>query len=188
MIDDGWGDETPEQTALRFLHWSHWHAGQLVPATDALYDDLVQEALITAWRTAEEKGIRNAVYVTTAARYRQQGVAAGRPMTGGDSTPGPKSRPAEQRVDTYDDLDPALLAAPELLDTVEWAYHRGEILAVLDGMDPRHRRYVWAKFFEGKRDFEIAAEMAVDKRLLNTWWRRTIRPRLAAELEHLVVT
>jgi hypothetical protein len=32
---------------------------------------------------------------------------------------------------------------------------------------------------------EIAAEWGVDRRLLNTWWRRTIRPALAESLRHL---
>lgn len=190
-IDDGYGDETPEQTALRFLRWSHDAASKMTHADSLIYDDLVQEAMISIWRTAETKHIRNAVYLTKTARYRMVDVASGeRPMTGGDSTPGPRYRPKETSVDWEEiSADPgpleALLEAADLLDAVELAYHHGEICEALDGLREDHRRYVVERFWHGKRDVEIAAEMEVDKRLLNLWWRRTIRPALAERLQHL---
>jgi DNA-directed RNA polymerase specialized sigma24 family protein len=189
-LDDGWGDETPEQTALRFEHWAHDRAGRMVAPSSQIYDDLVQEALIAAWRTAAEKGIRNATYITKAARHRMLDVVTGKQMTGGDPTPGPRYRPKEVVLDWQEiSAEPgpmdALLEAADLLGAVEWAYHRGEIGAALSALSPTHRAYVVERFWYGKRDMEIAAEWGVDRRLLNTWWRRTIRPALAESLRHL---
>lgn len=192
-IDDGFGEETPAQIVDRYRKWCHTVAGALVNASDALYDDLVQEAMISIWRTAKDKGDVGAVYFTKAARYRMFSVLQGRPLIGGDSTPGAKYRPTTVGVDWHavendaedDSTWALLLEAADLLDAVDWAYHVGEITAVLNTLRPDHRRFVEAKYWHGMRDVEIAALMEVDRKLLNTWWRRDIKPVLQRELAHL---
>lgn len=192
-IDDGFGDETSAEVAMRFSSWSHAVAGTMVNASSALYDDLVQESLIEVWRTVEKTGVTNAVYLTKSARFRMMQVVSGKPMIGGDSTPGPKSRPTTVGVD-WDAIesDPEersswmnLLAAADMVDAVDWAYHQGEIAAALDALKPTHRTYVYRKYWLGWKDTEIAKEMGVDRRRVVDWWANTIKPSLRKTLAHM---
>lgn len=175
----------------RFQHWSHMVAGSMTDPNGLLYDDLVQEGLIEIWRTAEKIEDPSAVYLTKAARYRMQDVVTGnRPMTGGDSAPGPKYRPVTTAVDWAEvgDDDPNwayLLEAADLLDAVDWAYHEGDILRALDTLRPDYRQYVVLKYWHGLRDVEIEQHMGVSRKVIGTWWSRSIKPALQRELAHL---
>lgn len=194
MINDGFGNEISESELVANYHnWSHAVAGAMVNASSSLYDDLVQEALIEVWKVAQRKpeGV-SATYVAKAAKYRMLGIVQGKQMTGADPTPGPKFRPAEHDVDWQDeattDTFQSLLVAADALAAVEWAYHQGEIVQALNALPERDRRYVVARFWEGKTDTEIAAETGVSNKSLGIRWKRTVVPRLVAQLHHLART
>lgn len=195
MLHDGYGDEvTADELVANYWKWAHKVAGGIVPFDSLTYDDLVQEALIDVWKTAERKpeGVP-ASYLTKSMRFRMVSVVRGKPMTGGDSTPGPKSRPKETAVD-WQDVTASdgedyglqhLLEATDVLSAVDWAYHHGEILQHLNALPPEDRAYVHQRFWEGKTDTEIAAERGVSNKYLHTRWNRTVKPKLAASLAHL---
>ena len=188
---------SPTDVPARYAAWSHAVAGSMTNASSLLYDDLVQESMIEVWQIAEKKGANGAgaTYLTRAAKHRMVDVLLGkRPMTGSDSSPGPKYRPTavgvdwsavEQEDDGSDWAD--LLEAPDRIDSQDWVYHGEDFREALDELRPDHRDFVVRKFWQGKTNTEIAAEMGVDKRLLTTWWRRTIKPALQGRLAHLEV-
>lgn len=193
-VDDGYGDSvSPAEAVERFHRWTHYVASRLVDGrskTHPAYDDMVQEAKIEVWRTIQDKPHVPATYVAKAARSRMREVLTGaRPLTGGDSKPGPKYRPTTECVDWQDEgaAEPVLhlLAAPDLLDAVELAYHRGELLHALGQLQPRDREYVVLRFWSGMTDTEIAARQGVSNKLLHDRWRRAILPRLQKSLAHL---
>lgn len=195
MIHDGFGNEISEsELVANYRKWSHAVAGTMVNASSSLYDDLVQESMIEVWKIGLKKpeGV-SATYVTKSARYRMLQVVTGKPMTGGDSTPGPKSRPKELILDWQDVAGheedwglEGLLAASDVLSAVDLAYHQGQILQCLNSLPEQDRRYVYQRFWEGKTDTEIAAEGGLSNKALGTRWTRNIKPRLVEALAHLI--
>lgn len=193
MLQDGFGDDlTVDEQVANYRKWSHFMAGKFVNASSLTYDDLVQESMIEIWKVLKKKDQDvPATYLTKAAKYKMISIVQGKPMTGGDSTPGPKSRPKELNVDWQEEPDEgqwswtSLLAAPDLLSAVELAYHEGEILKALNELEPRDRQYVYSRFWEGKTDTEIAAELEVSNKYLGGRWKKQVRPKLLASLSHL---
>ena len=196
-VSDGYGsDLTNAEAVERFWRWSYTVARDFATPAHLDIDDLAQESLIAMWRVLEKRGGRAHVaapYLTLTGRMAMLGVAQGSPLTGGDSTPGPKSRPSTVGVDwgsaAAGDGDGyglgRLLEAADLLDAVDWAYHHGEILDCLHGLTLDDRTYVYSRFWQGKTDTEIAAERGVSNKMLGNRWKRTIRPALAERLSHL---
>lgn len=194
-LDQGYGDTDIADIVARYERWSHATAGATlggVGTMHPLYDDLRQEGMIAIWRALRERGRRadNAVYLTKVARSRMRDIAwSGRPMTGGDSTPGPKSRPATFAVDfeALADEDPlmSLLEAVDALSAVEWAYHHGEIAQALNGLSEADRDYVVRRFWGGWTDTEVAALRGTSNKVVQQDWARRIRPRIAESLRRL---
>jgi DNA-directed RNA polymerase specialized sigma24 family protein len=180
---------TETQVVADFEKWAHHRAGQMVTRDHHLYDDLVQEALIEIWRVHKAKGDPSAVLLAQKARYRMLNIVTGdRPMVGGDSTPGPKSRPTTTNVD-WANADEVglehLLAAPDALEAVDWAYHEGELQAALSALTPEQREYVTLRFWGGLRDVDIEAQTGIGRKVLGNRWTRSIKPILQRELAHL---
>jgi RNA polymerase sigma factor (sigma-70 family) len=73
----------------------------------------------------------------------------------------------------------APLEAPDVLDSIALAYHRGEIAAALDGLPDAWRQYVIDRFWHGMTDAESNATRGTRVR----WYR--VRPILAEQLGHL---
>ena len=193
MIQDGFGNEvTADELVGNYWKWAHKVAGSMVAPSSLLYDDLVQEALIAVWKVSQRKpeGVA-APYITKAMRTRMRDLVNHRPMTGGDSKPGPKSRPKEISVDWQEVAEEDssgfenLLSAADLLTAVEWAYHEGEILQALNQLPEPDRTYVYQRFWQGKTDTEIAAERGISNKFLYTRWHRTIQPKLLESLSYL---
>jgi len=196
-ISDGFGDDlTNAEVVANFRRWSYAVAGKTYGSSSTIdVDDLAQESMIAMWRVLEKKGGKAAVsatYLTQTGSMRMLAVQQGVPMTGGDSTPGPKYRPTGVVVDwnavVSGDEDwgfEHLLEAADLLHSVDLAYHAGEIAECLNALAPADRAYVHARFWQGKTDTEIAAERGVSNKMLGTRWKRTIRPVLAERLAHL---
>lgn len=197
-IIDGFGDDLSASEAVqRYERWSHAVAGGMVGHGHPMHDDLVQEGLIKIWQVLEAKGGKanvSATYLTQAAHYRMVAIVSGRPMVGGDSTPGPKSRPTMALVDWDDvqsgdrEIDPSLIEllwAADLIDAVEWSYHHGQIMEVLSSLPERDREYVVRRFWGQSTDTEIARDIGVTNKALHTRWRRQIIPAIKQRLAAL---
>jgi DNA-directed RNA polymerase specialized sigma24 family protein len=190
VIDDAFGEETDEQVIARFEHWAHAEAGRRTKVWGPEYDDYVQEARIAIWRALEtNQGAPNAVYLTARARGRLLSLTAGKPFVG-QVEPGtrhyrPQTFGVDWDVEGDDGVFSDLLEGPDLLSGVDWAYHHGELAEAINSLKPEHRRYVVARFWEGKADVEIAAELGVDRKVLWGWWNRQIKPVLAEHLAAL---
>lgn len=198
-LDDGYGDElTNAEVVANFYKWTHYVAGQIVSPYRLDYDDVVQEGLITIWRILEKKGGKAkvaATYLTLAARYRMIAFANGKPPTGGNSRPGPKTEPPHtQSLDALTtaaasaefDFDvERFLVAPDLLASAELAYHEGELLDTLAAMPERDRAYVVMRFWGGMTEAEISEHLGVERKTLNSHWAKAIRPTLVRQLAHL---
>lgn len=185
MILDGYGDEVPDDEFVgRWRAHAETTARKLVPESHASYDDLVQEALIHVWRTASARPGVSATYLAKGARMRPLQVLQGAQPIGGDSKPGPKSRPALVGVDWSDPECPIdePVAGDEALEAIEWAYHRGRIAEALDGLTERDREYVYRRFWLGETDTELAPILGVSNKALGSRWTQTIRPHLRAAL------
>jgi RNA polymerase sigma factor (sigma-70 family) len=204
-VNDGYGDNLPDHEVIaRFEKWAHSVAGNLTNPYRPLYDDVVQEALVEAWRILAVKGGKAAVsatYLTMNMRRRMRDVANGRPMYGGDRRPGPRTEPpATVSLDALaagrdrdEDVDLTelrdgyahLLHAADLVESVQLAYHDGDIGRALAELSPADRRYVTLRFWQGMSDVEIAALLGADKRNVGQSWHRRIKPRLREQLAHL---
>lgn len=183
--------ETPEEILARFHKWTHFVAGKLTGGSmHPLYDDLVQEAKIEMLRVLEAKGHDvAATYLTQAARSRMLAALTREVFTGGDTKPGPKSRPARELVDwaeaDWQEGLGTLLSAPDLLDGAALAYHRGELREALSALSEADRDYVVRKFWGGSTDREIEEDRGERRGASYQRWNRRIRPMLAERLEHL---
>jgi RNA polymerase sigma factor (sigma-70 family) len=199
-IDDGYGNDLSNgEVVAKYWRWSHAVAGRVSNPYAPAYDDVVQESLIAIWRILEKKGGKanvSATYLTFAARHRMVDVTMGKPMTGGNSRPGPKTEPPQtQSLDVLLDMGGSeqvgfdleqVLAAADVLEAVSLAYHEGEIVRAIAGLNERDREYVVLRFWGGMTEMEIAARLQVDRKALASRWARTIRPVLHERLSHLV--
>ena len=79
-----------------------------------------------------------------------------------------------------------VIDAGELVDDVAVAYHHGEIIQALNALTFTQREYVFARFWLGKTNPEIAAERGLSAGEVERQWRVNIRPVLLDELHHLI--
>lgn len=183
----GFGDAlTPEEIVTRLYRASTHQVAKYHQPHEEQFDDLVQEGVVAGLRAAAKATGDPVTYGAVAARRRISDVGTGRaPMLGSESG-GPRYEPlraSDRRSDEA--LDDLLLAAPDLLEAVEWSYHRGTILAVLNRLSERHREYVYMRFWLGLPDSEIAARRGSTREAEKSLWNRTIKPLLRRELAHL---
>lgn len=187
MINDGFCDDlTVNEQIERYRRWAYKvaHSFDHGPGVD----DFAQEGMIAMWRSMERHpdGV-GSTYLTKAARYRMLGLAQGAQAFGGDPKPGPRSRPVEGCVD-WTECDGSwdlLFSGSDLLSSAEMAYHHGEIFQFLNTLELRDREYIFRRFWEGKTDTEIAAELGVSNKYLGIRWKRTLLPKLEKALVHL---
>lgn len=183
----GYGDQlTPEEELLSRLHRASVHQVKKFHAPhDEQFDDLVQEGVIAGWKAAGRAQGDAVTYGAVSARRRIADIDTGQaPMLGSEGKP--RSEPLVRRERRSDEaLDDLLLVAPDLLAAVEWSYHRGTILAVLNGLPERQREYVYHRFWMGRTDAEIAAEVGSSREAVKSLWNRSIKPTLRRELAHL---
>jgi len=191
VIQDGYGDMVPDEEFVeRWVAHAHASADRVVRRNDPRYDDVLQEALIEVWRTAQAHPGATAPYIAKAARYHAMDIAMGtRPMLSTENTPGPKYRPETVAVDWHADRDDAFLDEPvepsDPLAAVEWGYHQGMLAQVLDTLRPDDREYVVRRFWLDHSVDQISQDLGIDRNKLDGAWRKRIKPRLARALELL---
>lgn len=148
-------------------------------------EDLAQEAWVAMWRALKtyraERGSLPS-WLTQAALWRMREVVVskswtGRPARHQGRTPvkGIAEYPTELEV-----LESAL-SGQEMLESVELAYHHGEISDVIAALPSAQRRYVRLRFWQGARKPELTAAYGYDPSAL---WRRA-KPVLQEKLEYL---
>jgi len=191
VIQDGYGDMVPDEEFVeRWIGHAHASADRAVRRNDPRYDDVLQEALIEIWRTAQAHPGAMASYVAKASKYHAMDIAMGaRPMLSTENTPGPKYRPETVAVDWQADKDESVMDEPvemsDPLAAVEWGYHHGFLAQVLDTLRPDDREYVVRRFWLDQSVDQISDELGIHRNKLDAAWKRRIKPRLAKALELL---
>jgi DNA-directed RNA polymerase specialized sigma24 family protein len=181
VIQDGYGDHIDDDEFVRrWIHHAEVSANHLA-AGQGNWDDIVQEALIHVWDVAARKPGTSAVYLAKASRMKALKIASGEPMTGGDSTPGPKYRPTLVEQEAAEEPQSRDLA----LEAVEWGYHHGLLHEALGALNPRDREYVVRRFWLTETNTEIARLWGSSNKALENRWHRTIKPRLTEALREL---
>lgn len=159
-----------------YLGWLRKTAGNMIGFGDPSLDDLVQEGYIAMWRALKNfdrsKGSLPA-WLTAKAHWRMLEVVQRR-----------------RSIDvTLDDVDEDDLAAPDLIERIEIAYHDGEIARAISELSSQQRRYVIARFWLGLSGKEMV-ELGVfgyDPSALWTSRKNGARWKLQETLRHLAV-
>lgn len=202
MINDGYGDGlTPTELLAmweqRVQVIAHEHA-----RPGAEKEDLAQEARIALWKQAPKYpgddmsgGLATVIIrhaIAPAAEYqRWTGTAdgtKGKPRDPLRRTPDSLDAPlgnADEGAEVTTLADSLLLETPDVIDGLEMAYHRGEILRAINELSDEHREYVYLKFWRGMSEAEIGAALGRTKGNVNRTWLQVIRPRLREKLAHL---
>lgn len=197
-LSDGFGDHlSPTEIVQRYERWAHAVANAKVPESE--HEDLVQEIRLAVWKAAAKDGFDSTTpgapkYLAQAATWRMNEIIQRGTWTGRESTRGVRREDLKRdttSLDTSIGGRPVLDIAEELnacdaLAGVELAYHYGEIRQALDALPPQERAYVQMRFWGGRTDPEIKAELGRD---LGVLWRMRggIRDRLRTRLGHLAL-
>lgn len=175
-------------------------AARTVHPRDPRFEDALQEGRIAFWREYRDLvaelspapvpfALWRAEQRMKRVAYRSEALTGHAPMIGRPEvkTVAMLDKPVAEGADeTLADL---ILAANDVLDGVELAYHAGEIAAALEALPEHHRKYVVARFWYGLTDTEIAAQEGLSSsKVLYNRWTRTIRPALMRQLAHLGVS
>lgn len=151
----------------------------------AMWEDVLNEGRIAIWDVLTKRPDADSRYVSAAMSNRMTSAASRDDWTGKPSQQG-RVEASRRTVASFDDPDFAWEpAAPDLLDDVLRAYHHGELMAALNQLTPRQRHYVYSRFWEGKTNAEIAAELDTTAKALNASWNNYTRPALRQMLEVL---
>jgi len=187
MISDGYGDESEfesyvrdREPLLRIQAYERIHPDN-VP-------DAVNEARYTIWEVLQKRPDAPPEYVRAAAKTRITEVSMRGNWLGQPSQRGKPSVDPLRRADrdSFDDPDFLVEAsAPEILDTLELAYHEGQILEAIRTLPRRHQEYVVLRFWGGWTHAELAPLMGVKTNNMARMWTETIKPLLAERLAHL---
>lgn len=161
-----------DEVLAEYTHWLYATAGRLLGSfADPDLDDLVQEGYIAMWRALrsydESQGALPA-WLTAKAEWRMRTVASRR----------------QPRAE--DELDESLAGA-SLLESVDIAYHHGEIADAISGLAPAQRRYVIARFWYGLSGQEMR-DLGVFRYDPSSLWTRPrngARWKLARQLSHM---
>lgn len=177
MLHEGYGDELLGHERLLRLQVAERTADH------SLWDDLLNEARLTAWRLRE----RPRAYVHAATRKRITELLTRQTWTGHTRVHGQPTDPLRQPgKESLDDPDFTLVvASAEWMESVSLAYHHGEIFAAIAKLQPNHRAYVILRFWGQWTPGEIAPVIGVKATNQARMWKESIQPILARELAHL---
>lgn len=169
-----------------YRRWLLKMATIIAPSRPDVWQDLAQEGHIAMWkalRTFDESKGALPSWLTGAARLRMTDVYRRDTWLGTPSTRGHVREKPAMPVDAAEDWVVELLgSASELLSSVEWQYHEGEIYAAINALPIAQREYVYRRFWRGETYTEIAKTMPA----ANYHWSQA-RKHLAASLSHLEV-
>lgn len=143
-------------------------------------EDLAQEGMIAAWRAAYTHDPTKSpldYWVRQSAKRRMLDIVRRGNWTA------PVTPPTKRYVPDTVAAPPDVMreisgSAPDVIEAVEMAYHRGEIYRVLSELPESDREYIYRRFWRG----EVFPRG--DRR--HSRWNR-IRPQLKEKLAHLVV-
>lgn len=164
---------TDDEILREYLPWLRVVAGNLAGFDSPDLQDLVQEGYIAMWRAlrsfSPDSGVLD-FWLKFKASNRMKTIAGRR-----------KSPDAELPAWSLD------IAAPDLLEKIDIAYHHGEIAQAIDRLSPAQRRYVIARFWLGLSGNEMRelGVFAYDPSALWTSQRNGARWKLQKELAHL---
>lgn len=154
-------------------------------------DDLLNEARIAIWEVATKRPGAPPAYIHASTGKRITEVATRGKFTGQPSQRGKPSVDPIRRKDRDSFDDPLFVVeatAPDVLDSIEWAYHEGEIMQAICDLPERHRRYVVLRFWGGLTHVEMADDIGIKPGNMARMWTENIRPVLLDRLGHLVTT
>lgn len=160
-----------------------------------IWDDVLQEGRIVQWevlvkKAGEARDIKK--FVSASMSMRISEVVHRETWTGMETHRGRPIDPLRRRDrDSTDDESLTFeraVSSGDWVDRVIMAYHHGEIMQAINALTFTQRAYVYARFWEGRTNAEIAAERGLSKGEVERQWRVNIRPRLVEELGHLAAT
>lgn len=155
-----------------------------------LFEDAVQEGLISAWQAREQRPGKPETYYRAAARNGVTSVVRGRPFTGADGHQGkPDAHDYAGPLLTMTDdgaevlaVDPADTSTADALDAAEIRDHvRAAVRRA--GLGPLDLAIVFGRYWRDMGFAELAEELGRPAGTLSRRWTQTIRPILAAQLE-----
>jgi RNA polymerase sigma factor (sigma-70 family) len=162
-----------------YLGWLRVAAGNLTGFDSPDLQDLVQEGYIAMWRALRTYNPAQGkldYWLKFKSLNRMKTIAI---------------RAAEHHGLHPADDEAALevLAAPDVLEQVEIAYHDGEIAAAIDRLAPQQRRYVIARFWLGLTGNEMVTlgVFSYDPSALWNSRRNGARWKLREDLKHLAL-
>jgi DNA-directed RNA polymerase specialized sigma24 family protein len=196
-LSDGFGDDRSDLDYEEYLldneRLLKLKAGERMRGSDVasdIWDDVLQEGRIVQWTVLKKRPSSPPAYVSAAMSHRIIECLTRGTWTGMSRTHGKPRDPLRRRDrDSVNDetlgLD-EVIDAGRLVDDVAVAYHHGEIMAALNALTFTQREYVYARFWLGKTNPEIAAERGLSTGEIERQWRVNIRPALVEELPHLI--
>jgi RNA polymerase sigma factor (sigma-70 family) len=164
---------TDDDILRDYLPWLRVVAGNLIGFENPDVQDLVQEGYIAMWKAIKsftpDKGKLD-WWLKFKAANRMKTLAIRRPL------------PDDELQDWSLDI-----AAPDLLDQIDIAYHHGEIAAAIDRLTPQQKRYVIARFWLGLSGNEMQqlGVFTYDPSALWNSKRNGARWKLQEDLAHL---
>jgi DNA-directed RNA polymerase specialized sigma24 family protein len=163
------------------------------PVSRNVWDDVLQEGRLVQFTVLKKRPESTREYVSAAMSHRIVEVISRDQWTGSECKRGhpidPLRRPSER-----DSVDDETLHLDEIVESSNWvdevinAYHHGEIAQALDQLTFTQRQQVFARFWLGMSEPEIAAIQGVSVSSVSRRWTQEIKPRLVEELGHLVGT
>jgi RNA polymerase sigma factor (sigma-70 family) len=155
-----------------------------------IWDDVLQEGRIVQWRVLERRPESARAYVSGAMSHRISEVIKRDAWFGYEAKTGHPIDPL-RRHDERDSTDDEefyyeVVQAADWVDHVMLAYHHGEIAQALSALTFTQRQHVYARFWCGMSEDEIAALQGVSKATISRHWRLDIRPQLQGRLAHLL--
>lgn len=169
--------------------WLYKVANRLLSPGHPDLDDLVQEGYIAMWKAEKsfspEKGKMD-WWLKFKAHRRMLTIVQRRRLEE-DLSLNKKVR-VNNHGGTEESLElQDLLAAPDLLESIEMAYHTGEIAEAIDSLSPAQRKYVYARFWLGLsgKEMQDLGVFGYDPSALWTRKSNGARDKLGKELAHL---
>jgi hypothetical protein len=152
-----------------------------------VWDDVLNEARITLWEVLVKHPDKPPAYAHRATGMRIVEVLTRGVWTGMEGHRGRAIDPIRRTDrDSFDDPDLGLeVAAADVLESVQLAYHHGEILQAIAALPANHRQYCYLRFWGGYTNVEIAAIQGVKAGNMARMWTESIAPKLADSLAHL---
>ena len=163
------------------------------PASRALWDDVLQEGRIVQMTVLRKRPDATRQYVSASMSNRMTEVIMRDAWTGSEAKRGHPIDPL-RRANERDSVDDETLHLDEIVESSNWvddiinAYHHGEIAQALSALTFTQRQQVFARFWLGMSEPEIAALQGVSVSSVSRRWTQEIRPQLVGQLGHLVDT